>query len=105
MKIQINAGDVERSQAVDEHIQQKVESCLHRFSERVTRVEVHLRDLNASKGGADKRCTVEVRLAGHQPLAVDADGRDLYDAISDACKKAERAVEHRIERESDRRGG
>ena len=103
MKIQINAGDVHHSEAVDTHIHSKLATVLKRWGDRVTRVEVHLRDLNASKGGPDKRCTVEVRLAGHQPLAVEADNRDLYDAITEAAGKAERAVEHKLEREQERR--
>jgi len=103
MKVQINAGDVQHSQAINAHVNQRAEAAFKRWAERVTRVEVHLRDLNASKGGADKRCTLEIRLAGHQPMAVEADARDLYEAVTEACRKAERAVEHRLEREQERR--
>jgi len=103
MKLQINAGNVQHSQAISDHLTQKIESSLKRWSERITRIEAHLHDENSAKGGHDKRCTLEIRLAGHQPLAVEADARDLYEAITEACGKAERAVEHRLEREQARR--
>ena len=45
-----------------------VASALSRFSERITRVEVHLSDENANKSGQeDKRCMIEVRLEGVRP--------------------------------------
>ena len=48
-----------------------VENALRRFSSQITRVEVHLGDENASKrGGNDKRCMMEARLEGQQPVAV-----------------------------------
>ena len=44
---------------------------LSRFSEHITRLEVHLSDDNGSKEGLrDKRCMIEARLEGRQPVAV-----------------------------------
>src|SRR2546421_6302473 len=54
------AGEVESS----------VQSALSRFASQITRVEVHLSDENAQKGGDhDKKCTVEARVAGLQAIA------------------------------------
>lgn len=44
---------------------------LGRFSQHITRVEVHISDENGVKNGVnDKRCLVEARLAGMKPIAV-----------------------------------
>jgi ribosome-associated translation inhibitor RaiA len=44
---------------------------LSRFSEQITRVEVHFSDEDGNKDGFnDKRCMVEARLAGMNPIAV-----------------------------------
>ena len=44
---------------------------LNRFSDQITRVEVHLSDEDGNKDGLnDKRCMVEARLAGMSPIAV-----------------------------------
>jgi hypothetical protein len=44
---------------------------LSRFSHQITRVEVHFSDEDGNKDGFnDKRCLVEARLAGMNPIAV-----------------------------------
>lgn len=44
---------------------------LSKFSEQITRVEVHLSDEDGNKDGPnDKRCMLEARLAGLKPIAV-----------------------------------
>jgi hypothetical protein len=44
---------------------------LSRYSQQITRVEVHFSDEDGNKDGLnDKRCLVEARLAGMQPIAV-----------------------------------
>ena len=102
MKIQINPGDVETSEAIDQRIRDEVEKALRHFAEQVTRVEVHLHDENGPKAGLDKRCKLEVRLAGHDPMMVEHDARDLYEAIHQAADKLERAVRHKLERHDEK---
>ncbi|MEM6553843.1 MAG: HPF/RaiA family ribosome-associated protein [Planctomycetota bacterium] len=99
MKIQVNFGDVDTSPALIEHAEDRIHSAFRHVEDRVTRVEVHLRDDNAQKHGSnDQRCTIEARIAGQQPLAVEATGEDLYAVIADAAHKAGRAVSHKLER-------
>ncbi|MEM1213343.1 MAG: HPF/RaiA family ribosome-associated protein [Planctomycetota bacterium] len=99
MKIQVNFGDIDTSHALTEHVEDRVLNAFRHVEERVTRIEVHLRDDNAHKHGADdRRCTIEARIAGQQPLAVEATGEDLYAVIAQAADKAGRAVSHRLER-------
>jgi ribosomal subunit interface protein len=98
LQIQVHAADVSHSDAINEHIRNEVEHALKRFTEQVTRVEVHLHDDNGPKSGKDKRCVVEVRLAGHQPMAVEGQAVDMYEAIRMTCGKLERAVQHKLER-------
>jgi len=99
MQLQINAGDVELTDAIRQHIEDSVQQAFKHHADRITRVEVHLHD-EASKRQAtkDKKCTIEVRLAGMQPLAVEHDADDLYDAIKQAAGKAHRAVDHKLDR-------
>lgn len=101
MQIQINAGDVQHSDAIDEWIEEEVRNAMELFENQVTRVEVHLRNLNGPKHGVDKRCTMEARLAGLDPLAVEADSADLYQAVHLAAGKLARAVKHKVERRKE----
>ena len=74
-----------------------LQSELSRFADRITRIECHMTDTNASKGGAkDKRCMLEARLNGLQPLAVTHEAENLQLAIDGAMVKRQHALEHRL---------
>jgi ribosomal subunit interface protein len=99
MIVQVNAGDITSSEALVQHVESSVESALRHVKDQVTRVEAHLRDDNSSKSAADdKRCTMEARIAGQQPLAVDAASDDLYKSITEAANKLGRAVTSKLDK-------
>ena len=59
-----------------------VEVTLERHLEDLTRVEVHLSDENGGKSGPkDKRCKMEARPKGHQPISVSHDADELTLAV------------------------
>ena len=72
-----------------------VEVTLERHLEDLTRVEVHLSDENGGKSGTkDKRCKMEARPKGHQPISVSHDADSLTQAVEGATTKLEHALEH-----------
>ncbi len=86
------------------HVTRVVEGALDRFSDKITRVEVHLSDENGAKSGQrDKRCMIEARVKGLQPAAVTEFAATVEAAIDGAIAKMERSLETTIERRSDRR--
>lgn len=99
MHVEINTGDgVPHSPALDEHIHRKLTRIDRRFGDRLTRIEVFLKDERPGKGGVDKSCRMEARPAGMDPVVVDTLQEDAYAAVGDAADKLERALAHRIER-------
>lgn len=61
---------------------------IDRFLEHLTRIELHLSDQNADKeNGADKRCNIEARIKGKQPIAVSDDASTYDLAIAGAALK------------------
>jgi ribosome-associated translation inhibitor RaiA len=99
MIVQVNFGDVDSSPALETHACDAIDSALRHHADQVTRVEAHLRDDNSSKSAADdKRCTLEARIAGQPPLAVDSSSDDLYKSITEAAGKLGRAVKNKLER-------
>jgi ribosome-associated translation inhibitor RaiA len=67
---------------------------LSRFSQQITRVEVHLSDENGNKKGVnDKRCIVEARLAGMKPIAVTDHANTHEQAIFGAVDKLKTSLE------------
>ncbi len=103
MKIQINTdNNIEASDEFIQETQAVVESALERFADRITRVEVHLSDENSShKGGTDKRCVMEARLEGMQPVAVTDQADHIEQAVNGAADKLERLLNHELGRLSD----
>jgi ribosome-associated translation inhibitor RaiA len=104
MLVQVNFGDVQHSAAIESWAEERVRSQLGHLTERLTRVEIHLRDENspAKSSPDDKRCVMEARIAGRRPLAVDHSGGDMYKVIDETAGKLSRAVKNDIERSSAR---
>ncbi len=104
MIIQINTDNhIEGREALAEETSATVESTLGHLAEHITRVEVHLSDENSDKGGAhDKRCMMEARLEGHQPVAVTDEAETIDQAIEGAVEKLKRLLDHTLGRLEDR---
>lgn len=78
-------------------LEEKVRAKLKRFESRLTDVEVHVADVNGSKGGdGDKRVTLEARVNGYQPVAVHAEAERVEVAVTAAADKALRALDHAL---------
>ena len=82
-----------------------VEKGLARYQDRLTRVGVHLSDVNGPKGGRDARCALETRPAGRQPVVVTSDAEATHHAVKGAVDKMVRQLESLFGRESDVKGG
>jgi hypothetical protein len=107
MQIQVNTDkNIEGRDELVEHVKQEIEEALSRFSERLTRVEVHLGDESSGRStGEDQRCTIEARPAGQAPVAVThhAAAQDL--ACRGAVDKLGNLLESRFARQDHRKGG
>lgn len=84
--------DTDRNIAPTEKLSEKTElavrSAVGRFETRITRVQVHLSDVNGSKGGInDKRCVLEARPAGLEPLAVNHHAGTVELAVDGASER------------------
>lgn len=101
MQIQVNTDrHIEGSTELTIQVEAALEGALTRFSDRITRVEVHLSDENGSQksGGSDKRCVLEARLAGMQPIKVSADGPSHELALDGAVKNLAKLLGRTLER-------
>jgi ribosome-associated translation inhibitor RaiA len=104
MLVQTNTDrSIEGSQKLAGEVEAVVIDALSRFTDRITRVEVHLSDENSAKGGADdKRCMMEARLDGRPPTAVSHKAATLEEAIAGAADKLARNLDSTLGRLRDR---
>jgi ribosome-associated translation inhibitor RaiA len=96
MLIQVNTDNhIEGDEALKQRVKDDVESALDRFSEKITRISIHLSDENnpGKSGENDKRCLIEVRVAGLQPLSSSHEAATTDQAISKALDKIQRNLE------------
>ena len=105
MQIQVNTDHtIEGHEALADKIRGVVENALGRMSDHITRVEVHLTDERGSKSGKnDKRCMMEARLEGRQPIAVTDEATTLVLAVDGAADKLARLIEHTLGKLHDQR--
>lgn len=99
MQVQVNHDNhVRLAGDTAERISKTVEDSLAKFADRITRIEMHLGDLNAGKGGPDKRCMLEARMSNLQPIAVTHHAETLQLAIHGALERLDHALSHAIGR-------
>ena len=104
MQIQMNTdGNIEGHEALATQVSSTVESALNRFSDHITRVEVHLSDENSNKKGGndDMRCVMEARLEGRQPIAVTHQAATVDQAVDGAADKLTSLIESTLGRLRD----
>jgi hypothetical protein len=94
MKIQLNSDKtITVDASLKRFVDGEVSRFLGRFAKSLTRVEIHLSDVNSWKTGqADKRCLVEVRPAGSQPLSTSATAAKVASAVGAALGKMQRSL-------------
>lgn len=107
MQIQLTTDNhIRGSEGLRRHAEQIISDSLGRFSERITRVEAHLSDQNSSSKIAenDKKCVMEARLAGLQPITVTHLADTVEQALSGAADKLEQTLERTLGRLESQKG-
>ncbi len=95
MKVQLNTdSNIQGDEALASHVTSVVDGALGRFGSQLTRIEVHLSDVNAGKAGAgDKRCVMEARLEGRPPVVASDEADTVGASISGAAAKLQRLLD------------
>ena len=96
MHIEISTDNtIAGSDSLAAHTKETVQKALAHFAEHITRVEVHLSDLNATKGGQDDK----------QCIAITHAAATLERATKEAAAKMKRALESDLGRQRDSHQG
>jgi ribosomal subunit interface protein len=89
MTIQFNTDkNIQGTQELEAYVSDSIQEELKHFVQHLTRIEVHLSDQNAQKGGADDiLCKIEARLKGMQPVIVEGKDSEKEKALDKALDK------------------
>jgi ribosome-associated translation inhibitor RaiA len=106
MKIQTNTGhNIDGREEMIKQTEAVIESTLGLLADLITRVKVHISDETGTKGGGhDKRCSMEARLKGRQPIVVADEAKTIVQAVNGAAEKLKSSLDHALGRLSDHEG-
>jgi len=104
MQVQVNSNSsIAMNAEMGRVVEAGVNKALEQFGDRVTRVEVHLSDVNGEKSGArDKNCLMEARPAGQDPVIVTNQAETLEEAVAGALQKLQKRLRSLFGRWEDR---
>lgn len=107
MQVQLGTDShIEGTVKLANYVQNLVQDTLERFERRITSVQVHLADENSGhkSGSNDKRCAMEARISGRQPLTVTATASTVDQALDSAIAKLEKALDTHFDRLDQTKG-
>ena len=95
MRIQVNSDkNITVDDRVTHFIAFEVNRVLGRFTGKLSRVEVHLTDVNSHKFGMhDKRCLIEARPARYRTMAASDRARTVALAVRGALRKMQNSLQ------------
>ena len=101
MQINIQARHFSLTDALRNHAERRLRFALSSCDNHIRQVVMRLSDINGPRGGADKRCHLQVMLTGLPDVVVEDTEADLYVAIDRATDRTRRTVGRRLARQRD----
>lgn len=101
MQMDIQSQGFTLTTGLRDHLIKRLAYGLNHGNEHITRITVRLSDINGPRGGADKRCFIELRLKQQPPVVIEDTEADLYVAIDRAAERAGRTLARRLARQQE----
>lgn len=105
MQFQFNSDNrISADAETAERVEALVRDRLNHVADRLTRVEVHVGDVNGPRGGNDIKCAVELRPNGMKPISATDEASTIEAAIASATDKALSTYDRQIGKQTTRKG-
>lgn len=95
MQLDIQASGFSLTDSIRDYTKQRLQFALSRNDQHITRVQVRLADINGPRGGVDKRCQIDLTMAGQSDIVIEDIETNLYVAIdraSDRCARTDKTT-------------
>jgi hypothetical protein len=94
-------GNINGSERFSDHVKAEVRTALHRYGDRIRRIDVHLSDAVGNKTShGDKCCMIEARRDGCEPIVVTHRESTMDQAIHGAVHRLKKSVDSAFGKES-----
>lgn len=101
MQMDIQSQGFTLTDGLRDYLKKRLAYALNHGGEYITRVTVRLSDINGPRGGADKRCFIEVRIKQQPAVVIEDTEADLYVAIDRAAERVGRTLARRLARQRE----
>lgn len=98
MKLTIRTHHLDLGSELRDELQRRLTLALGRLTTAIRTVEVTITDINGPKGGADKRCRIQVRGPRLRDVVVEQVGLDVLGTVVTAVERAGYAVTRSVAR-------
>src|SRR5688572_6599713 len=98
MLIETRAIGFALTDAIQRHVESRVEAALSPVAGWVLNVTARVEDVNAERGGIDKRCSLVTALRGRRVAVAEALNADLYVAVDEAASRLRRSAVRAVKR-------
>ena len=92
MQIIIRSNDFALTDSLRHFLNSQIRKSMASCARSVELMTVRLKDINGPKGGVDKECIVEVKVANRPPVVVRKRNSDAYQGIRQALARAARVT-------------
>lgn len=101
MQMDIQSQGFTLTDSLSDYLKKRLAYALNHGDDYISRVTVRLSDVNGPRGGADKRCLIEVRLKQKPAVVIEDTEADIYVAIDRAVERTGRTLARRIARQRE----
>jgi ribosomal subunit interface protein len=98
MHLDIQTSGFSLTDSIRDYTKLRMQFALHRNDKYITRVQVRLADINGPRGGIDKRCQIDLSLAGQNDILIEDIETNLYVAIDRAADRCARTLARKLNR-------
>lgn len=98
MQLDIQTNGFSLTDGIRNYATRRMQFALDRNDGHITHARISLADINGPRGGVDKRCQINLVMAGQSTIVIEDTEADLYVAIDRASDRCERTLTRRLER-------
>ena len=104
MELEISSQNMNVDAETESQVERRMEFALKQFNSWITRVQVHLEDVNGPRRGIDKKCRILVNIKGGKTIKIEDLDADLIAAVNRAADRLGQVVSREIERRREKKG-
>ena len=104
MEVEIRSQNLHLDEETQSHVERRMNFALEQFNSWITRVQVHLEDVNGPRRGVDKQCRILVNIKGGKTIKVEDLDVDMIAAVNRAADRLGQVVSREVHRRREKKG-